>query len=375
MLFSEVIGQEQIKLKLISSVKSERIAHTQLFYGPDGSGTLPLAIAYAQYIACAGEKDSDSCGKCPSCIKFARLAHPDLHFAFPVNTTKKIVKDPVSDDFITEWREFVLNEPYFSSGSWYDYIGIENKQGIISKRDGDSIIRKLNLKSFESDYKFMIIWLPEKMHTSTANMLLKLLEEPPEKTLFLLISEEPGQILPTILSRTQQVKLSHISEEALKASLRSRFTLSETEIDNITRLAGGSYLGAMNAIKTSEENEMNLKQFIAIMRLSWTRNFHEINDWVETMSGLGREKLKSFFDYALRLVRENFISNIDEPGLVYMTSEESKFAINFHKFINGENVIPIYEEMNKAAADIERNGYAKVVLFDFALRLTKLIRS
>jgi DNA polymerase-3 subunit delta' len=375
MLFSNIIGQDEAKNKLRNSVITGRIAHAQMLYGPDGCGSLPLAIAYAQFIACTGEKIDDSCGTCPSCNKFSKLAHPDLHFVFPVNTTKKIAKDPVSDDFITEWREFVLQDPYFQSGSWYDFIGIENKQGIISKKDSDSILRKLSLKSFESDYKFMIIWLPEKMNGASANLLLKLLEEPPSKTLFLLITEEPNAVLLTISSRTQQIKLSPISDEALGKALGKKFNLSDEVLENILRLAGGSYLKALNVVQTSEENENNLEQFSLIMRLCWSRNFSEMNDWVEEMAGMGREKLKSFFEYSIRMVRENFILNIKKTELIYLTADESEFSRRFHQYINGNNVVAIFEEMNKAWADIERNGYAKLVLFDFALRITKLIRN
>jgi DNA polymerase-3 subunit delta' len=374
MLFSEVLGQEEIKMKLIASAKAGRIAHAQLFFGPDGCGSLPLAIAYARYIACTGDKNNDSCGTCPSCSKISKLVHPDLHFVFPVNTTKKIAKDPVSDDFIAEWREFVLLQPYFQSGAWYDFIGIENKQGIISKKDSDSVIRKLSLKSFESDYKFMIIWLPEKMNASSANVLLKLIEEPPDKTLFLLVSEEPEQVLLTIYSRTQPVKLSRISDEALSTALAKKFSFTETERNSILRLSDGSFIQAMNVIQTSEENQMNFERFASIMRLSWSRNFLEINDWVEEMAGIGRERLKSFFDYSIRLVRENLITHLQWPELVYMTKEEKDFAVKFHQFLNGTNVIPIYNEMNKASVDIERNGYAKIVLFSFSLQLMKLIR-
>jgi DNA polymerase-3 subunit delta' len=375
MKFSEVIGQEEIKAKLLAAAKAERIPHALLFFGPEGCGSLPLAIAYAQYIACTGTKKNDSCGTCPSCSKFNKLIHPDLHFVFPVSTTKKIVKDPVSDDFIAEWREFVLQQPYFRPADWYDFIEIENKQGTINKKDSDSIIHKLSLKSFESDYKFMIIWLPEKMNASSANVLLKLLEEPPDKTLFLLVSEEPEQVLLTISSRTQPVKLSRLNDEALGAFLADKFNLSGNELKDILRLANGSYIQAMNAIQTSEENRMNFDRFVSVMRLSWSRNFFELNDWVEDMASIGREKLKSFFDYSIRLVRENFITHLQRPELVYMTKAEKDFAVKFHEFLNGTNVIPIYNEMNKASADIERNGYAKIVLFDFVLNLTKLIRT
>jgi DNA polymerase III subunit delta' len=375
MLFSEVIGQDSIKRALINSANTGRIAHAQLFFGPEGCGSLPMAIAYAQYIACSGDKNDDSCGVCHSCIKFAKLAHPDLHFVFPVNTTKKIVKDPVSDDFISEWREFILQQPYFRSGDWYDFIEIENKQGIISKRDSDIAIRKLSLKSFESDYKFMIIWLPEKMNASSANVLLKLLEEPPEKTLFLLVSEEPEQVLLTIASRTQPVKLPYIDDDSLRKALSKKYSLSEAEQSNILRLARGSYTRAVEAIQSSDENQFNFERFVAIMRLTWSRSFFEINDWVEEMSGIGRERLKNFFDYAIRLVRENFISNLNKPELIYMTRNENDFAVKFHQYLNGSNVIPIYNEMNQAYADIERNGYSKIILFDFVLKLTKLIRN
>jgi DNA polymerase-3 subunit delta' len=375
MKFSEVIGQDELKTKLLATAQAGRVAHALMFFGPDGCGSLPLAIAYAQYIACIGEKKNDSCGTCSSCNKFSRLIHPDLHFVFPVNTTKNITKDPVSDDFLADWRVFVLQQPYFQSSDWYDYIGIENKQGVISKKDSESIIRKLSLKPFESDYKFMFIWLPEKMNASSANVLLKLMEEPPDNTLFFLVSEEPEQVLLTISSRTQPVKLSRIGDEALSTALLKKYTLTENNLKDILRLANGSFVQAMNAVQTSEENRMNFERFVSIMRLGWARNFLGMNDWVEEISGLGREKLKSFFEYSIRLVRENFMTHLQRPELVYMTAEERNFAVKFHQFLNGTNVIAVYDEMNKASADIERNGYAKIVLFDFVLRLVKLIRN
>jgi DNA polymerase-3 subunit delta' len=257
MFFSDVTGQEDLKKKLVSSVNSGRIPHAQLFYGPEGSGALPLALAYAQYVACTGEKGKDSCGKCPSCMKFARLAHPDLHFSFPVNTTRKIVKDPVSDDFINEWRELLINNPYFRASGWYNHIGLENKQGLINKKEGDSIVRKLSLKPYESDYKIMVIWLPEKMHSSTANMLLKLIEEPPVNTLFLLVSEDPGQLLPTISSRTQAIKLEAIPDDALEKHMTLKYNLPAGQARDIVRLSGGNYIRALEILETTEENELN----------------------------------------------------------------------------------------------------------------------
>lgn len=374
MLFSEVIGQIQLKKKLIKSVKTGRIPHAQLFFGPDGSGSLPLALAYIQYIACLNPGDDDSCGECTSCRKMAKLQHPDLHFAFPVNTTKKVSKNPVCDDFLGEWREIILNDAYFRENQWYEFIGIANKQGLISKRDSDAIIRKLSLKSFESDYKFMLVWLPEKMNASSANVLLKLIEEPPPKTLFLYVCEDPGQLLITISSRFQHVKLSSVDNKSLKLAMQNRYQKSEEDLESIIRLCRGSVIKATEIIQASEENEINLERFIRIMRFCYSRKFFEMNAWVEEMAGLGREKLKNFFSYALQMVRENFICNLNHQDLNYMTKKEVDFSTRFHPYINGNNVIRLSEELTSAIADIERNGYAKIVLFDMSLRLMKLIR-
>lgn len=375
MQFSQVIGQQHLKKKLISSIRAGRIPHAQLFFGPDGTGSLALTLAYAQYIACLQPREEDSCGECSSCRKMAKLQHPDLHFSFPVNTTKKVSKDPVSDDFLTEWREFVLNNPYFRANQWYEYIGIENKQGLISKRDSNAIIRKLSFKSFESDYKFVIVWLPEKMNASSANVLLKLIEEPPPKTLFLYVSEDPGQLLVTVSSRLQHVKLEAIDDESMRKALQEKHQISAGDLDSVIRLARGSFIEALEIIKVSEENEQNFDRFGEIMRFCWSRNYVGVNSWVEEMSGLGREKLKSFFTYALRLVRENFILNLHKQGINYMTKKETDFSARFHPYINGKNVVKISEELTTAISDIERHGYAKIILFDMSLRIMKLIRT
>ncbi len=256
---------------------------------------------------------------------------------------------------------------------WYDWIGIENKQGLLNRKESEEIIRKLSFKSFESDYKFLIIWLPEKMNASSANILLKLIEEPPEKTIFLLVSEHPEQIVSTILSRTQAVKLSRIDDKVLFQALADKYDLTNEEISNTVRLAKGSYIQALEMILSFEENQINFERFVQIMRLCYSRSFLEINAWVEEMSVMGREKLKNFFIYALRLVRENFILNLQSKELVYLTKKEEEFSKKFHPFINGNNVVHIYKELNKASEDIERNAYAKIVLFDMVLHLMKLI--
>lgn len=374
MQFKDVIGQEKVKEQLRSSVANGRIPHAQLFQGAEGSGTLPMALAYAQYVACANRSNEDSCGGCVSCKKFANLAHPDLHFAFPVNTSKSIKKDPVSDDYIAVWREQLTSNAYFLANHWYTAMGIENKQGLISKNESEAIIRKLSLKSFESEYKFLILWLPEKMNATSANMLLKLVEEPPEKTLFLLVSEVPEQVLLTISSRTQPVKLSRISDEDLKAYLVTNKHLSEGDAHSVSRLANGSYIAALEIMQASDEGIFNLEKFTGIMRLCYMRNILEINTWVEQMAGIGRESLKSFFTYSLRLIRENFIMNLKNDEIIYMTQEEEAFSAKFHPFINGRNILEIANEFNSASADIERNANPKIVLFDMCLKIVKLIR-
>lgn len=373
MLFSQVIGQNELKEKLIFSVKSGRIPHAQLFFGVDGVGSLALAIAYAQYIVCDNRTETDSCGQCANCLKISKLSHPDLHFSFPVNTAGKISKDPVSDNFIKEWREFVISNPYFSANQWYECIGIEKKQGLINKKESEEILRKLRFKAFESEYKFMIIWLPEKMNVSSANVLLKLIEEPPENTIFILVSAQPEQLLRTITSRTQPVKLARIDDVSLSKAIEEGYDFSKEKLSNIVRLSGGSYTKTLEIILSSEENQFNLDSFIKIMRLCYSRSFLEVNSWVDEMSITGREKLKSFFSYTLKMIRENFILNMNNSALNYLTKAEEDFSKKFHPYINGNNVIKLYDEISKASFDIERNGYAKIILFDLTLRLMKLI--
>jgi DNA polymerase III subunit delta' len=375
MFFADIIGQLELKQKLVTSVRAGRIPHAMLFSGPEGTGALPLAIAFARYVSCTGNKDQDACGECLSCRKFDRLAHPDLHFSFPVNATSKKTDDkPVSDDFIAEWREYLLSNPYFRTNSWYNFIGLENKQGLINKDEGKAIVRKLSLKSYESDYKFMIIWLPEKMHPTVSNMLLKLIEEPPEKTLFLMVSENPEQLLMTILSRTQPVRLGTIKEEEMSSFIGSRYEISGEKLRGIVRLAGGNYIKALEILSNSDEYDYYLECFTGIMRMCYKRDYFAMNDLVEELSGIGRERQKAFFEYALRILRENFVLNLKRDEIVYQTEKELNFSGKFHPFINGNNVLQLYHQFNQASNDIERNGYSKIILFDLCLHIMKLIR-
>jgi DNA polymerase III subunit delta' len=375
MFFRDVIGQEEIKKRLIQTVRENRISHAQLFSGQEGSGSLALALAYAQYMSCEDKTEEDSCGKCPSCNKYLKYIHPDLHFVFPVNKTEEVTKnEPVSDDFIFKWREMLLENPYPTIFQWYEQIGIENKQGIINTRESSEIMRKLTLKSFESDYKVMIIWLPEKMHPTASNKLLKIIEEPFGNTIFLLITESPELIIPTILSRTQILKIPGIEERSLMEALIKKFQLPAEELQNAARLSEGSYNKAIEYIQRSEETELNFDRFAKIMRMTFARDFKGIFDWVEEMASTGREKQKNFLIYALRLVRENYLMNIGNKNLVRLSEKEKEFSEKFSAFIQHKNAPYMAEEFNKACIHIEANAYDRIVFLDLALKLVKLIR-
>ena len=374
MRFSEVAGHAELKQQLVQSVAEQRVPHAQLFHGPQGSGALGLALAYATYLSCHDRREEDSCGLCTSCLKYDRLVHPDLHFVFPVFTTKSVKKDPVSDDFITAWREAFLESPYITPNQWYSYIGMENKQGSIIKRESEEIMKKLQLKSYESDFKVMIIWMPEKMNQTAANKLLKLIEEPPPMTIFLLVPEDTGPMLPTILSRTQLIRVPRIGEEDLLDALKKKHQVSDEILKSAVKISGGNYVKAEENLMTSEDSAYQLKLFIRIMRLTYAREFQEIFEWVEELAGLGRERQKAFLAYAVRMIRENYLLNKEQGELVRMTADESDFSKKFFPFINDSNVPVIVQELNEASVHIEVNAYARIVFLDFALKLVKLIR-
>ncbi|MDA3952309.1 MAG: DNA polymerase III subunit delta [Bacteroidales bacterium] len=374
MQFKEVVGHKKIKEKLIHTIKENRVSHAQLFLGAEGSGNLALAIAYAQYLSCDDKQSDDSCGVCPSCTKFKKLVHPDLHFVYPVSTSKTVKKDPISGDYIAQWREAIIENPYINQTKWYEIIDVENKQGIISKNESYDILKKLNLKTFESEYKIMIIWLPEKMNAFAANKLLKLIEEPPEKTLFLMVSENTEQILQTILSRIQLIKIAKIDNESMRIALTDKIGLSPEKAQDIAHLSNGNYFSALNLINSEEEESLNFDYFTQFMRLSFQRKIIEIIEWVDEISRIGREKQKNFLAYSIRLIRENFMLNIDNRELVYLTKKELDFSENFSQFIDKENIYPIYDALNRAHSDIEMNAYNKIVFLDLALKIIKLIK-
>ncbi|MGE4587800.1 MAG: ATP-binding protein [Mangrovibacterium sp.] len=373
MFFREVIGQDAVKDRLRQSVREGRVSHAQLFAGPEGCGALPLALAYAQYISCAAPHEGDSCGSCPSCRKYARLIHPDLHFVFPVLKTAKF-KEPVSDHYLEEWRRQILKDPYFNLDDWFGSIGVENAQGMIYAHESSEILRKLSLKSFESEYKIMIIWMPEKMNMVCANKLLKLIEEPPEKTLFLLVTEKEEDIISTIRSRCQQIGIPGIDPESMRKALEQLPDIAEKNADRLVHLSRGNFRKARQLIGRKEDGRDDLEYFKALMRLSYSRKFLELFIWAEKLAGIGRERQKRFLEYALDQVRENFICNLKQSGIVFQNEEEALFSSRFAPFINERNVMAIARELEKGHRHIAMNGNARIIFTDMALRIVKLIR-
>ncbi|HOZ29798.1 MAG TPA: DNA polymerase III subunit delta [Bacteroidales bacterium] len=372
MKFEKVIGQYEIKEKLVQSFTTNRLSHSYLFYGIPGTGKLSLAIAFAQFLSCENKTNNDSCGECPSCKKYEKLIHPDLHFVFPVVSATG--KKSISDSYISQWREIILEDPYFSFREWMIQLGSENKQGGIFSDESSEILRKLNLKTFESDFKNMIIWLPEKMNISCANKLLKILEEPPQNTLFILVSDNSENILQTIRSRTQPVKILGIDDESLKSVIINKYNISSERADDIVKISNGSLLEAEEQISLSDETKYNLEQFINLMRICYARKVNEAMKWAEDISKTGREMQKSFLHYCCVLLRENFAFNFNLSQLNFMTHEEEEFAKNFAKFINIKNVGFLSELFNLAHFHIERNGNAKIIFTDTAFNIMKILK-
>lgn len=376
MKFEEVIGQEDAKQRLITMVEEQRVPHAMLFTGPAGCGKMALAMAFASYLLCANKHDGDSCGACPQCAMLRKWAHPDLHFTFPVIKPKNSASDykPISDDYLKEWRELLADGPYFTLEQWLDAMRTESQQAIMTVREADELTHRLTLRSSQGGYKVAIIWMAERMNEATANKLLKLIEEPPSQTVFLLVSENPAALLETIRSRTQQFVMHRIETEKIEEALVGKRGIDADAAHRIARIAEGNWLKALDAIDADSENKSFLEDFKEMTRKSFTRNVAGMAQWVGNVTKYGREKQRRMLTYFIRMVRESFMYNFHHPELTYMTAEEEGFVRNFAPYVNEANVIQLFELFSKAANDIGRNANAKMVFFDVTLQATVLLR-
>lgn len=370
MLFKEIIGQQAVKDRLTRSVKEGRISHAQLFLAPEGSGGLAMAVAYAQYISCNNREESESCGQCSSCIKYNKLVHPDLHFVYPVALSKDV---RTSSDVAGEWRTAFLNNPYITLFSWFEQLSAENKQAIIGVEESGEILRKLSLTTYEAEYKIMIIWQAEKMNQAAANKLLKILEEPPDKTLFLLVCENEEQLLRTIVSRTQLIKINKLKDEELTEALVSNNGVAKEAAQKIAHLSDGSYAESLLLISENENAAQNLASFQKLMRASLKFDPKAVLIWIDEMAAAGRERQKNFLNYALHIMRESLVLNYADASLIRLGADEQEFVKKFSPFIHASNVERFIEELNTAHYHMERNANPKILFMDLAFKFNELL--
>ena len=375
MQFKNVIGQTAIKQRLIQSVRENHVSHAQLFLGPAGSGKLPLALAYAQYILCPNRTETDSCGVCPTCQKMQKLVHPDLHFVVPTANTKKVKSNPESDLFMEERREYVSqNQGYVDTSSWYTFLDVENKQGYMSVRDAASLLRKLSMKAYEGEYKIAIIWMAEKMRVDTANKLLKLLEEPPEKTVFLLIAEDGEELLATIKSRTALVKIPALDTVSIEMALQQRFGCDPQQARDAAMISEGNWLTASQSFKNFEDHKFFFATFQQWMRLCFKAAYSELIDFSANIKTIGREKQKELLDYGLRIIRNSLLFNNNLADIVMLPDDEKTFNSKFAPFVNPANLVQISELFDEAIRHIERNGNAQIIFTDVGFKMVGLLK-
>jgi DNA polymerase-3 subunit delta' len=372
MKFKEVIGQEEAQQRLIQMVSEGRVPHAMMFCGPSGCGKMALALAFASYLLCKNsEGTDDSCGTCQQCAMLRSWSHPDLLFTYPVIKPSGSSADhkTISDDYAREWREMLSEGPYFSMDQWLEKMKAGNQQALIYVAESEVLIRKLSMKSSQGGYKVNIIWLPERMREDCANKMLKIIEEPPQQTVFLMVCEEPERLLETIRSRVQRIDIKRIDTQAIEKALVERRAIDEVMAHQIARASNGDWLKALEELDASNENHQFLDLFILLMRQAYMRNVKDLKVWSENVAALGRERQKRMLVYFQHLVRENFMYNFGNPELVYMTTAESNFAKNFARFINEANVIEINDIFATALRDIGQNGNPKMVFYDVALKM------
>jgi DNA polymerase III subunit delta' len=375
MFFKDIVGQDSIIKQLTANVTNNRLSHAQLFLGPEGSGHIPLALALSRYILCKNRGDQDACGVCPSCIKMKKLEHPDLHFFFPTASNQEHKKDVSSKLFYSSWRELASKTPYFSYIQWLEAIGIENKQAIINAEDCNEIIRTLGLKSYESPYKIVLIYMVEKLFHAAAPKLLKILEEPPNNTIFIMVSENKEQVLNTIMSRAQILRIPKPSDEEIENALKTRYSTPIAEARQIAFLASGNYTEAVQLVSNNVDAFEHFEQFRSWMRLCFKGDLQNIIRWVESNSKVGREKQKSFLSYGLKVFRLCLINNYKALELLKLSGEEKTFLEGFSPFVNHHNSLEIIDSFNQAMFHIERNANPKILFADLSITLVKLLRS
>ena len=377
MYFKDIIGQQEVIERLVKDAQAGSVPHALLFCGPEGTGKLQTAIAFSRYLLCRDKGTAtDSCGTCPSCVKMDKLVHPDLHFVFPViNKSKTAGRSTISDDEIATWREFVLENRYFGFEDWMNAIDAENKQARIFVTESESINAKLSLKSVEGGYKIVIVWHAEKMKAECANSLLKLLEEPPSGTIFILVTDVPEQMLETIVSRTQRIEFKRIPAETITEALTApEYGLDPETAGKIAHFSGGSWLKARKTLQINAESEEFLDYFMQLMRLTYGRKIKELKIWSDNMASQGREWQKRFLEYCQRMIRENFICNFHEPELNYLTDREEQFSVRFAPYVNEKNIIGLMNVISDAQRDIEQNVNSKMVFFDLTLKTIMLMK-
>ena len=379
MRFADITGQEELKRHLVRSVDAGRVSHAQLFTGQAGYGTLALAVAYVQYLCCRHRRDGDSCGECPDCRQIAALTHPDLHLVFPVNKQGKKSGEAVrSDEFLPQFRAlFAERGGYVSPQEWYERLDLgKTLRGMIAAREADEIIRKLSFKSFEADYKTMLVWLPETMNEEAANKILKILEEPWERTLFILVSEQPERLLPTILSRTQEVSVPRLASETLERVAAERGAGDPLQARNMARLAGGDLLELERLVAGENDalRKENFDLFCRLMRLSYNDKHLELIGWAEEVAQLSREQQRAFLRNAARLLRESFMLHAGLREIGYLWGEELAFCTKFAPFVGTQNIEPLIAEIERAGAQIAQNGNPTIVFTHFALTVSKMIK-
>ena len=375
MLFKEIVGNLNTKKQLLEGVKNNRVSHAQLFSGKSGSAKLVLALAYAQFLNCEDKAKNDSCGTCSSCLKYNNLSHPDLHLIIPVLKVNNI-KDPVSDHFIGRWRNFIMDNYYSSLNDWIDSFGVENKtgqQGAIYKHEADNIHKKLSLKNYEADYRAVLIWMPERMNLEVSNKLLKLFEEPPNGTIFLLVSENANQLLPTIVSRLQTIKVSDFTtEDIINHFGENIFSFEKAkQLKNLT----DADFGKISQILNDNENNLDLfNDFSSWMRLSYKMDVQGISKWVERLATKGRKQQQLFLSYTIKMIRECIIYNFANNNLLKANESELAFLTKFSLFIHEENSILMVEKLEESIKAINRNANAKILFFELSMQMMKFLK-